>query len=847
MTREDSPMFFHRALISLFAIALANCAGSGKPAEKQPAPDRTLFKTGSFAANKQFSKLPDFAQSTIAGIMDSIPREYFYSTEGDKIDSIFRKDREKYEFAAAILYDSLDGDKNYTIKSPEQYYYVKEGKLYALYSKDTNGVETLRTYYGNNQINAEARGKIKIKDGDISIVQGEIKEFHKNGILRMHQVSQSESLFTSKSWNESGTLVKEVDYPKKYKEYWDNGQTKMEIDGKIEFANKSFDFKRGTLKRYFENGTKELEDIIENDSSFRRKVWNTNGVLIKEDNTQGTKEYWDNGTVKLSCQGDVSRLPGGRIKSNNFDCKFYFEDGHLNKTKVFGDNSMILEEWDKNGVLKKKINYKKDSPSEFHEYWDNGKTKKEMSGIFSGETNDNDISFSVKKGTYKLYFEDGKIQQEEIHESEDSFTSKIWNASGSLVADIHYPDEYKLFYENGKTQSEMKGKFHINENAIPIPDSGQFRKFYKNGNIEIEADGLHFLDYGDSSATYFIKKGSSKSFYENGKTRSIIRKSDKGDYGEIYNESGILLKKIDFHDSSTSEVLAFWEDGKKKSVTKGIITFAEQDIFDSDYSLMQGEHAGFYENGNPQITLKQLDDHNIVQKIWRMDGTPESELDTKAGIEKNYYDNGNLQAVFSGSLYVERDEQDKSSEKVKYVSGTTKAFHANGQLQKEITHKNSAVILYKEWNSEGTLLEESSYDSLGHLVSAKRFNDDGTLAKEISFPDYVKYFFDDGTLKYEMSGTLYHNEAGAIETKNGHTTFYYENGNTKTEWTYKNGLCVRYKYFLDDGTISQVATGILDMEREQLRDGTLKEFDSDGNPLYTSVFVNYKRISQKKE
>lgn len=81
---------------------------------------------------------------------------------------------------------------------------------------------------------------------------GREKSYSENG--KTLKEWKNKQLVTQKQWNGNGVLVTEIDFPKSFKNYWDDGKIKAELTGTIAEENGDFKIKEGTYNMYDSNG-----------------------------------------------------------------------------------------------------------------------------------------------------------------------------------------------------------------------------------------------------------------------------------------------------------------------------------------------------------------------------------------------------------------------------------------------------------------------------------------------------------------------------------------------------------------------------------------------------------------
>ena len=815
-----------KTVLSLFiATAFLSCAGSKPSAEKAEGPH--LVKAGDPAADSLLSKLPEFARTTFKGSTDSAPGEYYYSATNDRIDSLFRKEDGKYELMAVIDYDSLGDANNCWLKNGIFYARIEDGKPIYSYkgnvSENEAGIPVLRSgvfrsyhpngkihvethyasidnidhatiYYDDGKKQQEITGEITLNNGIYTTDHGAWETYFPNGVRQTSSNYESESKYDFKIWDDAGHLIKDIHFPTSFKEYWENGNLKIELSGNLSFDGQKYSIQKGSLKAYHENGKNQLDDIIESKTSFSKKIWNENGILTAEVNPQKMNEFWDNGKKKMECQGSITREKPESLDMDSARCNLYYEDGKIHLKKFIGKSFFISEEWNNDGLLIRKVDFYKDSASEYHEFWDNGNKKVEMTGILTIKTDSTGNSlFGIKKGTLKQFYENGEKNTVAIHESENEFSEKVWNDKGVLIHELNTSKGYTSFFDNGKTHVQMQGKFHF-ENGNLVPDSGSIKGYFENGKLWMKGNGLFFTNSDDSTSFIDVDYGNISYYYENGKPNFQRTTTEKKLYVDDWNKSGILAKKIRFHYDSTSEYHEFWDNGKKKKELTGLLKLANNDKRNVNLEGIRGDYKEYLENG--AISFHSTFNGTTIETLetWAEEGYLERKADTKRGTDISYRKNGKVHIEFSGSFSI-----DGQTSECTYKDGVIKKYFESGKLEEEIVHKNQNMVSSKNWNEQGKLISEETYDSLGQIIRVKTWNDKGILTSELEFPNFMRGYSDSGILTTEFIGKLYQSEEEGILTETGSARLYYDDGKPKTDATYKDRKMTKLKQWSPQG------------------------------------------------
>lgn len=262
----------------------------------------------------------------------------------------------------------------------------------------------------------------------------------------------------------------------------------------------------------------------------------------------------------------------------------------------------------------------------------NGESKqynKEGNIIWTGTYKDN-----LLQGSYKKYYDDGKICEKA--EYKDGALNGIYmhyDRYGVLVEEAEYKnDEYngvkKLFYDNGNLKSEEmykdgelngtsryyfeNGNLERKANYLNGRDNGEFKYYYENGNLK------KVFNYSSSSRE---KVGEEKVYYPDGTIHIINIFDEDGDPTErkVFNESGKLIRKIEYRDFLEETIKEYREDdGTLKSAAHYENYKNGSNRWNSEYDyaeLDSGEFCDLFEeydrNGN---VIKTSTDIKIKRK-----------------------------------------------------------------------------------------------------------------------------------------------------------------------------------------------------------------------------------------
>ena len=449
-----------------------------------------------------------FSQEKTPSVQDQITNEVVverHSNGVKKIVNVYRgKGVNEVMIAKYGFFDS--GIKNFV----SNYNDNKQNGLYTRWNADGIKVEegtyknsnmdgTFSFWYDNGNIDK----KFNYKDDKVDGLQ---EWYYKNGV----KSKSSEYSLGVKKGN--------------FQEWYQSGQLKFNLNYK---NNK----KDGLQEEYLQDGTKTLESNMSNNKkngSF--KEWANNGKLVfsgnyKDGEMHGLQEYYK--------FGDENGEPNG-IKTESFE--YYF--GELNGQ---------FKEWNSNGKLKIKGNYKDGKYDGILEtYHDNGEksiTKEYSLGVLNGKYSEFDEQGVLKvKGTTANGLMEGEwyfsFIPKDAKYNNEVYTCIINYKNGNMgdkgFMDIPWNGalgKAEYFYESGEKWITAEIK-----NGKP---NGDYFEYFKNGNIAL------FMQSKDGEAHgKYIKKDSNgkliKAYEEyNGQREPIVT---------VYNGDNLNGKKKSFYE-----------------------------------------------------------------------------------------------------------------------------------------------------------------------------------------------------------------------------------------------------------------------------------------------------------
>lgn len=771
-----------KAALSLFVgTTFISCAGTDSSVQKKAEENPNLFRADTPIANILVSKLPEFARSIFKGPIDSIPGEYYYYVTDGKIDSLLKKEGEQFTTVATIAYDSPNRQNSYELKRGNEIYQVRNDLLVA----ELNFPKHFKKYWSNGTIQEIATGTLyRDSLGGLALDSGISEAYFEDGKINQQNVWKNKQPVASKEWNENGVLIKELDFPHLFVEYWDNGIKKQYIGGII-YRDDDGVFKpdSGRTEIYSKGEIMLEQGEWKNKSPITNKVWNENGVLIRDlDFQKSCTEYWDDGKLKQKLEGilymeSVDKRNLCRVDSGRSE--IYAESGKLLEQNDWKGKHIVTGKlWNEDGTLIREIDF----PKYIKEYYDNGNPKGVMAGIlYSDDKGD----FALDSGRKEFYSENGKMLNQSYWENKQIVASKQWNEGGVLTSELDFPKHHKDYYDNGKIKCERIGLSRT------------------------------------SSTNFEVENGSIKEYYENGKTMALTNYTGKDHFSsKRWSESGILIKEIDYPKAFKE----YWNNGKLQKILVGTLYRDNQGVIHVD----SGHSEIYFENEKIKESSDWKDKQPIASKQWNENGVLTIDLEYPNYV-KEYWSNGKLKNLLIGVIYKD-DQGDFATD-----SGRSEIYFENGKIKELNDWKNKQPIASKQWNENGTLVAEldfpkyfKTYWSNGKLKNVLS----GTLYRDNS----KKFSLDSGRVEnYSESGEI----LVQIDWKNKLPVAY-------RQWNEKGDLN-HIKLFYNDGTVKSESTGIIVEENGlyKLKDGVYNEYNHYGRVTYSATYKNFQIISEK--
>ena len=668
------------ALPLFIGMTLVSCAGTDPSVQTKVNENPNQFRAGTAVADTLASRMPEFARSVFKSFIDSVPGEYYYHATDGIIDTLFQKEGEQYKPVVSIVYGSLNGQSNYELKKGNYSYVIKDGVLAA----EEDFPKYYKEYWDNGGLKVIATGALYRNDqGNTALDSGSAVLYFENGKISEQSDWKDKHAIAYKVWNESGVLIEELDFPKHFKGYWDNGKTKNVLTGILYEANQGgYELDSGHSEIYFENGKINQQNDWKDKKLIAQKEWNENGTLIKEIVFPNyVKEYWDNGKIKQMATGTFYRDNQGGFSLDSGRSENYFEIGKTKQLSDWKDKQVVAgKTWNENGVLINEIDF----PKSAKEYWDNGNPKAILTGLLYW---DDQGTVQVDSGHSEIYFENGKIQQQNDWKDKRIVTQKRWNENDLMIKDIDFSKSAKTYWDNGNPKTIMTGLLYWDAQGAVQVDSGHIETYFENGKIEKTPDW---------------------------RNKQYIKQKE-------WDENGLLITELDFPKSAKE----YWDNGKLKTVLTGLLYRDNKDDQNS-FAVDSGRTETYFRSGEIEEQNDWKDKQPVASKQWNEKGVLVKELAFPQYI-KEYWDNGKPKAVLTGLLY--RDDYGGFH----LDNGHSEMYFENGKIKGKSVSKDKQLVARKEWNESGVLIKDLDFPKY-----YKEYRDNGTLS-----------FESEGTLYYD--------------------------------------------------------------------------------------------------
>lgn len=777
-----------KLMIWLAIFLFAGCAGPNSSL-KDEMQGKTLLKANSAVADSLLAKMPAFAQSVFKGVVDSVSGDYYYSVVDGRIDSLYNLKDGKHERNAGIRYVDSDhfvvsrmqiqaGEMSAcnVYQDEDMIREYQKGRFYKIFNTDTvleiEGDVRLVNMDNDSITCTKCISKYHLKDSEkfnstieADSYTGDAKNF--KFVMKMDvKLDVKINRDSVKQYNDQGVLIKDLLFPKYLRDYYDNGNLKYEWTGVLYRNDEGLvNVVNGYNRGYYENGQmmgeieyKDKRKVFERQWNEKgtiskevnfdslggyltEKEWNDKGVLIKDVKyPEYYRLFYDDGGMKVEST-DFYLISSDKLDVNNGYVKHFYENGQMAALASYKNRECYsLKMWYENGTLMEEGDVIKGLHREYHQ---NGKKSKEVEGKFYYNY---DGLVVLTEGLNREWSYQGKLSREYRLDSLGKLVfEKTWNGAGILVSDIKMPRSLKKYWDDGKLQTESKGKLYEDDNTILV-DSGEQMSFYPNGKKE----------------TRFVYKNKNLVTAEkwNSKGKQILnqRYDNLGRliFEKVWNDKGVLISDFNF----PNYMKEYYDNGVLKKDIQGVV------FYDSlnNIQVKDGSYKTFFEDGSWKMASTTKNGLLRSVRSRALEGAVEavSEYEHDSLDANNSYKvmiNGKLMEEKKGVLYNGVDSVD---------TGYKREYHFNGKLKTHIGYVNKKVVEKKEW------------DEQEHLV------------RDVHIPDYYREYYSNGKLMQEATGTIVE-ENGAFKVKDGVVKAFDSSGKLGYFATYKDFQIVSEK------------------------------------------------------
>ena len=337
-------------------------------------------------------------------------------------------------------------------------------------------------YSDNGILSTELEGALYYDDqGKIQVQDGSIKDYYDNGKNKVQANCKDKLPIAIKEWNENGVLIKDIDFPKYVKEYWDNGKPKGILTGILYRDDQgNFLLESGQKELYHENGKIQWIESWRGKKIVAGKEWNESGVLIKDlDFPKHYKEFWDNGNLKSISTGLLYDAQG-YFPLDSGHQEVYFENGKIQGQSDWKNKLPVTsKQWNENGNLRLELVFPKYAKT----YSDNGNLIRELEGTLYY---DEQRGLQVQNGFLKTYHDNGKTALHQIYKEKKLVSKTAWNESGIVTISAELPNRYREFYDDGKIKAQATGTIVEEDDSFKIKD-GTYNEYDQNGEVTYSA------------------------------------------------------------------------------------------------------------------------------------------------------------------------------------------------------------------------------------------------------------------------------------------------------------------------------------------------------------------------
>ncbi|MFT5723227.1 MAG: antitoxin component YwqK of YwqJK toxin-antitoxin module [Bacteroidia bacterium] len=248
----------------------------------------------------------------------------------------------------------------------------------------------------------------------------------------------------------------------------------------------------------------------------------------------------------------------------------------------------------------------------------------------------------------------------------------------------------------------------------------------------------------------------------------------------FFNGTGCVSARGEYEDNEKNgEWNIFYPNGIRKST------------YNYEYGVVSGPFKEYTEKGvlEKEGMFKEGRYDGIVIEYFKAGGVfseTEYDMGVESGSLTYYHRNGEMSSKYN----VTKGRAD----------GMVRSYDANGNKTMERPFEEGSLNgTLKTWYADGTIKSEQQYVDGLRQGTTKRYHQNGELERESNYKENTqvglnKKFFDNGKLKSEVIV----DEKGKLT---GIAKDYYETGELFSEFTYKKGKLIGYRYFKKSGSV----------------------------------------------
>lgn len=575
---------------------------------------------------------------------------------------------------------------------------VKQYNDQGVLIKDLLFPKYLRDYYDNGNLKYEWTGELyRNEKGMIDVENGYNKGYYENGQMmgeieyknkkKVYEKQWNEKgdmvreiyydslgqYLVEKDWNGNGVLIKDYEYPKYYREFYDDGKIKMEATGLYRTAFDKMNVENGFMKLFYNNGQMETLISYKDRKGDSLKSWYENGTLLAEGNvlSKSHKVYHQNGKVLREVKGRFYYDQNGElILTEGSDKEWSYQGKLVKEYRLDSLGQLVYEKsWNGAGILVSDIKM----PKSLKKFWDDGKPKENVKGILYYGANHDVL---LDSGEYMSFYPNGKKERVATYKNKFMVDSKSWNSKGKLISDARYDD-----------LGQVVSAKEWNDKGILIADVDypkSRRTYYDNGVLEYETQGEI---YRDSLGNLQIKNGSFKHYYEDG-SWNIISTFKNGFNrnlrGRFIMSGKEHIYEIGYDSLGVENLYKLTKEGTLEVERYGSLY---KDSADIGRNVDTGYEKFYHKNGKVRTRIEYDHKKMISKKEWDEQGHLLVDVHIP-DYYREYYADGKLMQEAVGIIVEENGF-------FKVKEGVVKIFDSNGKLNYSATYKDFQVVSEK--------------------------------------------------------------------------------------------------------------------------------------------------------